>query len=69
MTFEKIDHPDQLLLTEILERPATAGERQRAYREKQRKLGRKQFNILVTDEERAELERVLSELRQKSGAM
>lgn len=67
MTFERDEHPDQLELGPILDRPATNAERQRAYRQRQKALGRKAVPFYVTSLERHYLERVLEEMRETGG--
>lgn len=42
-------------------------ERQAAYRARQRELGRKPFSLLVTDDERFYIERMLLQMRKTGG--
>lgn len=63
--FERIEDPSQLELVPLLEAPMTNAERQRRYREKQRKNGRKPVTLLVTEDERFYLERVLQAMREQ----
>jgi len=67
MTFEKQNHPAQLDLCPRLEAPKTNKEKQRDYRARQAKLGRKGVLLYLTSDERFHLERVLEEMRETGG--
>lgn len=71
MTFHKIEDERQLSMEPILEAPLqrakTNADRQREWRERQKKLGRKAATFTCTEKEKYYLQRVLEEMRQTGG--
>ena len=67
MDWQREENENQLELTGIIERPATNAERQRKFRAKKRKQGLKPVTLLLTENEKQKLEKLLRELRSKEG--
>lgn len=67
MNWQREEHPDQLELNAIMEAPEqkaqTNAERQKAFRERQRAMGRKYQLTYLTADERQELQNVLNCMR------
>lgn len=64
------NHPDiekQLDLEAYAKRGRTVAERQREYRQRQKALGRKPVTMLLTEDERFYVDRVVKQMRETGG--
>jgi len=67
MNWTRQEHPKQLEMAPKLEAPLSNAERQKLHRQRMKKLGFKQMQLFVTEDEKHFIQRTLEAIRKHDG--